>query len=168
MSDWPRLVNLRRCARGRITDAGEATNTTISLFNSTASSELILVWQMLPDTTVQEALGISYQQIPQMANLGVVQAIVPGDAPPPGLLTSGDQPAVFTPDWAPSALSASVYCPATFPLAVLQPAWSLVFQPIGGGTGALGVDLFWEAILPKYFDRFYTHQLLEIQLALKG
>ena len=168
MSSWPRLVNLRRCARGQLNDAGESTNTTLSLFNNSASSELILLWQLSEAFPNGGSFQMSYQQARPYSTAGVVAAIVPGDAPPPGLLTQGDDPNVYTPDWAPAGMSQGFYWPATFPLAVLQPGWALVAQPVGGGTGAIGLVYFWEAIIPKLFDRFYTHQLLEIELALKG
>jgi len=32
----------------------------------------------------------------------------------------------------------------------------------------LDVTIFWESILPKYFDRFYTHKHLELELELAG
>lgn len=161
-------MNLRRCARARILDAGESTNTTLALTNNSASSELILVWQLLTDGMDSGVFQCSYQQIAPFVTNGVVQAIVPGDAPPPGLLTSGDWPTVFPADWSPPNSADGTYWPATFPFAVLQPAWSLVMQVSGGGTAPLSANIFWEAILPKYFDRFYNHQLLEIELALKG
>src|SRR5271155_660462 len=104
MRPWTRQIDLRRCARGRIVDAGEATNTTIALFNNDASSQLILVWQFSADGAQVAQSQFSYQQIHPMANLGTVQALVPGDGPPPGLLTSGDQPTVFTPDFIPLPL----------------------------------------------------------------
>lgn len=168
MGDWPRLVNLRRCARGYIVDSGESTNTTLALFNNSASSELILVWQLVSGILHSVALSPSYQQGLALSVGGTVAAIVPGDAPPPGVLTSGDSPTAFDADFLPSA-GFTPYWPATFPFAVLQPGWSLAIQNVAGNpTGALDASFFWEAILPKYFDRFYTHQLLEIELALKG
>jgi hypothetical protein len=164
VGDWPRLVNLRRCARGRIADAGEDTNTTIALTNNSAAAELLLVWQFTPDATDAAAAQFSYQQIQPMANSGVVQSVVPGDALPPGLLTSGDQPTVFTPDFAPAGFGIDAYWPATFPFAVLLPGWSLVLQTVGGGGGALAVNFWWEAILSQYFDRMHSALCVELEL----
>ena len=165
--DWPRLVNLRRCGRAAIIPPSEHDNDTIALFNNTASSELILVWQA-NGASVGAAVGASYEQIGPLATTTFTAAVVPGDAPPPGILSTDDITALYTPDWYIGLPTTGPGWPATFPFAVLQPQWSLVFQPVGGGVNMGGISLFWEAILPKYFDRFYTHQLLEIELALKG
>lgn len=164
MGDWPRLVNLRRCARGRIVDSGEMTNTTIALTNNSSAAELLLVWQFVADTTADDPAQFSYQQIAPMDTSGVVQSVVPGDALPPGLLTSGDQPTAFTPDFAPAAFPNNDYWPATFPFAVLPPGWSLVLQPVGGGTGGISANFWWEAILSKYFDRMHSALCVELEL----
>jgi hypothetical protein len=164
VGDWPRLVNLRRCARGRIVDSGEDTNTTIALTNNSAAAELLLVWQFAEDETDNNGGQFSYQQIQPMGSVGVVQSVVPGDAVPPGILTSGDQATLFTPDFAPVPLENGNYWPATFPFAVLLPGWSLVVQPVGGGTGGLGISFWWEAILSKYFDRMHSALCVELEL----
>ncbi len=168
MGNWPRLVNLRRCARGHIFNAGTATNTTIALHNVSSGAELLIIWQLGTDNASLYSLQTSYQQGYFLAQGGVVQAIVPGDAPPPGDLSSGDSPTAFAADWETSGVLYGSPWPATFPYAVLQPGWSLVCQVQGGGPKPLGVSFMWEAILPKYFDRFFTHQYLEIELALQG
>jgi hypothetical protein len=165
--DWPRLVNLRRCARAAIPAPGESNNDTIALFNNTASSELILVWG-IGGGALTSSVGCSYQQIGPLATTTFTAAVVPGDAPPPGILSTDDIATLYNPDFYFPGVTAPVDWPSTFPFAVLQPAWSLVFQILGGGSNGFGLALFWEAILPKYFDRFYTHALLEIELALKG
>jgi hypothetical protein len=168
MGDWPRLVNLRRCARCHAVDTGEANNTTIALTNDSLGADLVLVWQMASDTTGGGTLQVSYQQMPPMGTLIPVQSVVPGEGRPPGVVSSGDQPNAFTPDWQPLGQFGEAYWPATFPFAVLLPGWSLVFQPAGGGNGQFGVNIFWEGILEKYFDRFYTHAFLEVILATQG
>lgn len=168
MGDWPRLVNLRRCARGAVPLATVSTNGTAVLYNNTASSELILIWQLQLLAVDNPPLGIAYVQGERPSTLVPVEAIVPGDAPPPGLLGYLDDATAYPPTWLQYNNVNQTYWPATFPFAVLQPNWGLVMQNTGADTSVPSVNLFWEAILPKYFDRFYTHQLLEIELALKG
>jgi len=168
MGDWPRLVNLRRCARGSVPFTNVSTNGTSVLYNNTASSEFILVWQLQLIEVDAPPLGISYVQGEIPTTLVPVEAIVPGDAPPPGLLGYLDDPTIYPPTWQQTPTVNQTYWPATFPFAVLQPNWSLVMQNNSVDTPTPSVNLFWEAILPKYFDRFYTHAILEIELALKG
>ena len=168
MGDWPRLVNLRRCARGAVPTATVTTNGTAVLYNNTASSELILVWQLTTIGVDDPPLFISYVQGERPTTLATVEAIVPGDAPPPGLLGYLDDPTTYSPSFAMAVAQPAPYWPGTFPFAVLQPNWGLVMQNAATDAAVPSVSLFWEAILPKYFDRFYTHQLLEIELALKG
>jgi hypothetical protein len=168
MGDWPRLVNLRRCARGHIFDNGESTNTTVALTNDSTGAELILVWQMLFDNDSDGTPQLSYQQIKPMSTVGNVTPLVPGDAPPPGTLTGGDQATHYVVDGRAQSAQA-FYWPATFPFAVLLPGWSLAVQnDTGNLTGKLGMFFFWEAILPKYFDRMHTHYYLELALAQQG
>lgn len=168
MGDWPRLVNLRRCARGYVKDAGESTNTTVALYNNSLGAELLLVWQLTGDTINSTTTQMSYQQIPPMGTVFPTQAVVPGDAPPPGILSAGDQPNAFPFDTFCQAFNEGFYWPATFPFAVLLPAWSLALQPGGGGVGSVGANFFWEAILPQYFDRMYSHRFLELIIAQQG
>jgi hypothetical protein len=168
VGDWPRLVNLRRCARATAYDGGESTNTTVALTNNTASSELILVWQLYGIGAGFPLQTTYLQGVPPFSTVVPVAALVPGDAPPPGIVSQGDYPSILPADFVFGIGSLPTPWPATFPFAVLQPNWSLVIQSFGGGTGSVQAALFWEAILPKYFDRFYTHQLLEIELAPKG
>lgn len=168
MGDWPRLVNLRRCARGAVVSTNTSTNGTAVLYNNTASSELILVWQLQLISVDTGPFGIAYVQGERPTTLSPVEAIVPGDAPPPGLLGYLDDPITYPPTWLWNDAANLPYWPATFPFAVLQPNWGLAMQNASTDTTVPSVNLFWEAILPKYFDRFYTHQLLEIELALKG
>jgi hypothetical protein len=149
-------------------DTGEANNTTIALTNDSLGADLVLVWQMAVDSVINSSLQVSYQQMPPMGTLIPVQPVVPGEGRPPGVVSSGDQPNAFTPDWQPANQWLESFWPATFPFAVLLPGWSLVFQVIGGGTGGVGVNIFWEGILEKYFDRFYTHAFLEVILATQG
>jgi hypothetical protein len=123
---------------------------------------------MLGDGVHDEPLSMAYQQGVTLTPGGVTAAIVPGDAPPPGVLSAGDQANPIDGDFAFIGQVGGYPGFYVYPMAVLQPNWALVFQGAPANTGALGLCLFWEAILPKYFDRFYTHQLLEIELALKG
>lgn len=168
MSDPQRLVNLRRCARGNIVDAGEATNTTVALTNNSLGAELLMVWTIAQDADTPTELQLSYQQNLGLNPGGIVQAVVPGDAPPPGILSSGDLPSAFPPDWTLRSAALTPWWYATFPFAVLLPYWSLVFQGYGGGAIGVGVNLFWEAILPQYFDRFYSHRFIDVILASQG
>lgn len=164
MGDWPRLVNLRRCARAAISDTGEATNTTIGLFNNSLGPELILVWQMGVNEVTIGIPQTSYQQVQPFGTVVPTVSVVPGDAPPPGILSSGDSAVLYTPDYYPSIAAGAPGWPATFPFAVLQPGWSLITQIVGGGTGALSVCFFWEAILSKYFDRVHTMAQVELDI----
>ena len=164
MGDWPRLVNLRRCARGMISDTGEATNTTVALTNNSLGPELILVWQTLTAQSSSEPGAVSYQRGLALTPGGIVQPVVPGDAPPPGVLSSGDLAVAFTPDWILPSAAIAYQWPATFPFAVLQPGWSLVVQELLTPTGDMTVQFFWEAILSKYFDRVHTMAQLELDL----
>ncbi len=164
MGDWPRLVNLRRCARGYIADSGEANNTTLALTNNSAAAELLLVWQVLPGANFGSPAQVSYQQrIAGLSPAGNMEAIVPGDALPPGILQSGDQPTNFPGvTWDPAA---QLYWPATFPFAVLLPGWSLVLQSAATApTSGLDVNIFWEAILSEYFDRMHSALCVELEL----
>ena len=164
MGDWPRLVNLRRCARGLIADSGEATNTTVALTNNSLGPELILVWQVTAPISDGEFVGLSYQNKLQMTPGGVIAPLVPGDAVPPGILQSGDQASLFAADfWMPAAYPAPMW-PATFPLAVLQPGWSLAVQTNAVDTAPLTVCFFWEGILSKYFDRVHTMAQIELDI----
>ena len=164
MGDWPRLVNLRRCARGYIVDSGEATNTTIALTNNSLGPELILVWQIGFPSSGGNIPQVSYQRGLGLTTGGVVQPIVPGDAPPPGLLQSGDVATAFPFDWQWRNSTPLPLWPATFPFAVLQPGWSLAIQAGDAPTDGLNMVIFWEAILSKYFDRVHTMAQLELDL----
>lgn len=161
MGNWPRLLNPRRCAFGRIVDAGESTNTTVALTNNSTGSENLLVWQLSNDVMTGAVSAFSYQQIAIMGTLGVVTAMIPGEAVPPGILSSGDQPAAFPVMWAPGAIAQGFPWPATFPMFVLLPGWSLVMQNIATAGGAVGVDIMWEAIKPELFDHIYMGPTLE-------
>lgn len=164
MGDWPRLVNLRRCARGRIIDQGEDTNTTLSLYNDSLGPELILVWQVMQDVASLQALQFSYQKIGPYGTKGVVQPIVPGDARPPGILSAGDDATLYTPDFVSTSTLYGFPWPATFPFAVLQPGWAFIMQSFGNPTTGIGADLFWEGILSEYFDRVHTFRQLELDI----
>ncbi len=164
MGDWPRLVNLRRCARALIADGGEDTNTTLALTNTSAAAELLLVWQFSLPQVSEDSTALSYQQIPPFATQATTVPIVPGDAAPPGILSSGDSPIIYTPDWNPVSVSFPFLWPATFPFAVLLPGWSLVVQLAGGGTGEIQAAFWWEAILSKYFDRMHSALCVELEL----
>ena len=169
MGDWPRLVNLRRCARGAVPTATVTTNGTAVLYNNTASSRADS--RMAADDNRgrrRPAVSSPMFKVSDRTTLVPCEAIVPGDAPPPGLLGYLDDPTTYSPSFAMAVVQSAPYWPATFPFAVLQPNWGLVMQNAATDATVPSVSLFWEAILPKYFDRFYTHQLLEIELALKG
>jgi hypothetical protein len=168
VGDWPRLVNLRRAARAFIFDTGEATNTTITLFNQSLGPELLLVWQIGSLQGAQQNLSISHQQLQPLANVAKTQPIVPSDAPPPGILSSGDQPTFYTPDYVFQMNDAPIGWPATFPFAVIPPQWAMVIQYAFGGEASLGVTIWWEAILEKYFDRVHTYSQLELDLIVQS
>lgn len=164
MGDWPRLVNLRRCARAASVDSGEANNTTFALYNNSLGPELILVWQINYYSAAGNPIQLSYQQMGPLGTVSSTVNVVPGDAPPPGILSSGDSLTVFSPDFFLGAVVVTQGWPATFPLAVLLPGWSLVIQNQGGGVAENGVSVFWEGILSKYFDRVHTMAQLELDL----
>ncbi len=164
MGDWPRLVNLRRCARGYVTNSGAATNTTVSLYNNSSSAELLLIWQINNDSTSQAQMQWSYQQLAPFTTTFTPAAIVPGDAPPPGIISTGDLATELPFDTLLEGFQQGQYWPATFPFAVLLPGWALVGQPQGGGTGQIGANFFWEAILSKYFDRMHSALCVELEL----
>ncbi len=167
MGDWPRLVNLRRCARGYVPVSAGDGNTTIALTNNSLGPELILVWQIWEPTPNGGDVFTSYQQIDPMEVVFPAQPIVPGDAQPPGILSGYSQATAYTPDFDLGNAQFSSRWPATFPFAVLQPGWSLCFQNAGGGEDSLGMALWWEAILSEYFDRVHTFRQLELDLILK-
>ncbi len=164
MGDWPRLVNLRRCARGLIYDSGEMTNTTIALFNNSAAAELLLVWQIGSAAGEVVTPQFSYQQGLSLTPGGFTESVVPGDALPPGVLSSGDQPSAFPASWSLNTVAPAYDWPATFPFAVLLPGWSLVAQPIDGGTDPIAISFWWEAILSEYFDRMHSALCVELEL----
>lgn len=156
MSRLVRSLDLRRCARGHITNAGAATHTTAALTNNSNAAELILVWQVVYGLNFSGEEIFSYQQLPVMGTLGTSAPLVPGDAPPPGILSTGDQPAQFPFDWNMSFATFAQYWPATFPFAVIPPGWSLVVQESGTPTNSIDLNFFWEAIRAPEFERWYA------------
>jgi hypothetical protein len=168
MSNWPRLVNPRRCARAVAIDTGEATNTTVALLNNSPAPDLLIVWQIY-GTQSGNALQTAYQQgLAPLANPYPIQPIVPDEAVPPGVVTSGDFANPIVPDQVLDIGGLSIYWPATFPFAVLKPGWSLVVQGFGGGMPGLTCSFFWEAIHPELFDHIYMGPTIEEILALQS
>jgi hypothetical protein len=161
--DWPRLVNLRRCARAAAFPPQNTDNDTIALYNNSAAAELLLVWNV-NGASIEAAVGTSYQQIGPLATQSTTVAVVPGDAPPPGILSTDDIVTLYPPDFYIGIPTAGFGWPATFPFAVLLPGWSLVFQLFGGGAYLGGISLWWEAILPKYFDRIHTPMMIDLAI----
>src|SRR5271163_3896820 len=144
MRQFIRQFDLRRCARGIISDQGEATNTTLALTNNSNASELILVHANAGDGLNQQPNFLAYRQGLTLTPGGNITAIVPGDAPPPGVLSSGDLLEPITPDWPNPTLTFTTPGFMVFPYAVLLPGWALVFQQVANYNGPLGVSIFWE------------------------
>lgn len=143
--------NLRRSARGRILDAGEATNTTAALTNNSLSPHILKVWKPQSNRAGGGALLCSYQRIDIFSTLGVVAPIVPGDPAPPGIISAGDLPAAFPADWIFTDGTNLVPWPATFPFAVLLPGWSLVVQNMTTPTDPIDISFWWEWCYPEDF-----------------
>ena len=143
-------VNLRRCARGYINAIATAQFVTGLLSNPSGTVEYLLVWQLSEVPFNSQTVGLSYQQISALGTTYKTQPIVPTDAPPPGILSSGNLTTSFTPDFS-FATPAEVSDPWPFPLplAVIPPGWSLAMQTGISGGGPLSVRLYWEAIFPE-------------------
>ena len=156
MRQWTRQIDLRRCARGFIMNPGTATNTTLALTNNSVSAELLLIWQVEPGNVFGSTLQTSYQQtLSGLTPGGFIEPLVPSDAPPPGVLSSGDEPIQFQYSW--FQVASALIWPATFPFAVLNPGWSLVFQQASTvPTIGADVNIFWEAMKPEIFENIYT------------
>lgn len=152
------LVNLRRCARGLTLNLGTAHHTTLQLYNNSNSAELLLLWQVLPISTGEPNCFVGYNQIPVFAGATAGACMMPGDALPPGLLASGDTLALLPFDSALTPTSIAFAWPATFPLAVLPPGWSLTFQNATLATGGIGLAFVWEAMLPARFHALYAYE----------
>jgi hypothetical protein len=168
VGDWPRLVNLRRCARGSNPEFFTANNAKVALYNNSLGPELILVWQFQILAIDAPPAQFHYQQGQPSGTNFLVEPIVPGDAPPPGLLIGYDDPAVIPGSWQEDNTSGQPQWPATFPFAVLQPGWSLVVENVAVDAQGPIIQYFWEAILSKYFDRVHTNAQLEIDIIADG
>lgn len=148
----------RQAARGSIT-LGNVTNySTVALFNSSSGAHYLVIRDY--ETIFADPGGltsIGYVQGQLGTAGGVKTPLVPGEAVPPGILTSLDSATLLTLDWplpwmGGAMNNSSAWWPHNFPFAVLPPGWSFVLQDNAVGSGLAQLNVMWEAILADELD----------------
>lgn len=145
----------RQAARGQGFISGPTNYGTVALWNSSTAAQIMVVRALRVLTSSQDTPSVCYLQGSIGGTAGVVQPLVPGDAAPPGKITSLDDATQITPDWwfsLPS--SGDDWWPHNFPFAILLPNWSLVVQANSKAENCR-VSFLWESITEDQLDYFW-------------
>lgn len=142
---YPKL-RLRHCARGKIGLASPSSGAVAYLFNNSTGRDLLAVWhvsaliELVPYATLVGAI-----QGHNGNAGGATGTLVTGETAMPGALYVDDTATPPASDfYVPQNYSGADSWPHDYPLAILQPGWSL-FLAIPGATGAqFNASFLWQ------------------------
>jgi hypothetical protein len=142
--------NPLRCARGAIATQTLSAVGVVALFNSSGSSQLIVVWNIATQHMGGDALQISVQRNRLTnQNAGVISPVLVDESAPPGQIDWDNLAAAPDPDYymTPQTGDGAVV-PLSKPIAVLRPGWSLVVcEPTSDAFPV--VSFYWEWCWPQ-------------------
>lgn len=142
-------VNPRRCARGAVPTFTTVNTGEAALFNNGSGAQVIRVWMVIGSAKSSNDYGITYLQGRLTTqNVGTINPVVSGDPVPIGLLDRDDVATPLVPDF---YLAFPAQIPIgmgnQYPLAVLNPGWSLVAIQLSG-PNPFDCSFFWDWCYP--------------------
>jgi hypothetical protein len=142
----------RQAARG-LKATGTPTNlATVCMFNNTTGAQYLVLRDLTVSGTVGDLIAVSYLSGQIGTVPGKVSQMLPSQGVQVGLLTSLDTATVFAGDYS-IALGQFGFWEweHEFPLAVLEPGWSVIFQD-ATAAHAIVVSAMWESITTEELD----------------
>lgn len=144
----------RQAARGSLTTDAPTNKATVSLFNDSKGSYVLVVRAFTVDSAAGHPIAAGYLQGAQGSAAGTVSPLWAGEATMRGSLYYLDTATALTPDWTFETGINQGYVAYPFPFAIIPPGWNLTFQNTTA-TEALTVNILWEAVFPDELDWLY-------------
>lgn len=142
----------RQGARGMKQTTVPVNLATVGIFNNTTGAQYLVVRDLTVNGTVSDLIAVSYANQAIGTSQGLVRQLVPSMATQVGLIASIDTATVYPGDYLIALSTTGVWeWVHDFPLAVLEPGWSLVFQD-QTAAHALEVSAVWETINSDELD----------------
>lgn len=141
----------RQAYRGVITLATPTNNATLSLYNSGSGPQVLVVRAFTVAPTTAKSVFIAREKGSQGSSGGLIQPVMGATPAGPGQLFSLDTATALTPDYLATPQSNSPIWPYEFPVDVLVPGHSLVFQDTTAAE-AFSLAILWEAITVEELD----------------
>ena len=143
----------RQAARGYISVSGGSAFPSVYLFNPT-STHYLVVRDFQPVVGSGSLLYIASVRGKTGTQGGTIHAFVGDTTTPAGQLWSDNAATALTPDNLQRDTGNSSMWSHDFPIGIVGPGWSMVFQQ-AVSTTTLELALIWEAILPDELDWSY-------------
>jgi|SRR6266481_1263959 len=141
----------RQAARGAIQLSGPANHATLSLFNDSKSTDVLVVRQFLVSGGSNGLVAVALMQTAQGSAGGAIVPVVSGERRLSGALYSLDTAVLITPDYYLDFGDDATIWPIVLPFQVLEPNWSLVFQDLNNAQ-TMQLSILWEAIEADELD----------------